>query len=133
MQDTGKEWSEGSVEEFEIKFYEKILEQQPNFIECAQVLAALYTKNGMYKNGLELDRRLSQLLPNDPIVFYNLACSYSLTGDMDSSLDVIKKAIELGFDDFDHIYNDPDLINLRKDRRFQDILSRNIKSKNIDR
>ena len=110
--------------EFEIAFYENILRKRPNFIECLKTLAELYTKVGRHHEGLVLDERLSGLMPGDETVFYNLACSYSLTGHIEKSLEAIKKAIKLGFNDFDFIKNDPDLMNLRKDKRFQEILSR---------
>ena len=111
---------------FEIEFYENILKERPDFIEALKVLAQIYTKSGMYKKGLQLDKRLIELLPYDSIVYYNLACSYSLIVDIDSSLKAIKKAIELGYSDFAYMDKDPDLINLRKDRRYEQIFSKNI-------
>lgn len=109
--------SEKSVE-FEIDFYENILKERPNFIECMKVLAALYTKTGRYHKGLLLDQRLAELTPVDATVLYNLACSHSLLGDIDKSLESLKKAIELGFVDFRYLKTDPDLVNVRKDKRF---------------
>ena len=120
------EHKKDSNTEFEIEFYEKILEERPDFVEALKVLAELYTKSGKYKKGLQLDKRLVRFLPSDAIVYYNLACSYSLVEDIDNSLKAIKKAIELGYDDFDHMNNDPDLVNLRKDKRAEEILSKNI-------
>lgn len=111
-----------SAVEFEIAFYEKILGERPNFIECMKVLAALYTKTGRYHRGLSLDQRLAELTPVDASVFYNLACSYSLIGDIDKSLESLKKAIELGFTDFRHLKNDPDLVTVRKDKRFYTLI-----------
>lgn len=124
---TNKEKKENSTQ-FEIEFYERILKEQPNFIEVLKVLAELYTKNGMYKEGLKLDKRLAGLLPNDAIVNYNLACSYSLLSDLDESFRALKKAINLGYNDFIHMNKDPDLANLRKDKRFEEIISKNIGS-----
>ena len=60
-------------EKFEIEFYEKILQERPNFIEALRVLAEIYTKSGEHKKGLELDKKLTELLPDDHIVHYNLA------------------------------------------------------------
>lgn len=111
---------------FEIEFYEKILQDRPDFVEALKALAELYTKSGMHKKGLRLDKRLSELLPYESIVFYNLACSYSLTGDIENSLGALKKAIDLGYNDFNFMYNDPDLENLKKDRRAEQIFSKNI-------
>lgn len=106
------------IVDFEISFYENILKKQPNFIECMKVLAEHYTRSGRYQEGLSLDLRLAEALPSDATVAYNLACSYSLLGQIEKSLAALKKAIKLGFTDVSHIKNDPDLENIRKDKRF---------------
>ena len=116
--------------EFEISFYEKILEKRPNFVDALKVLAELYTKSGRYKKGLQLDKRLTGLLPCDSVVYYNLACSYSLIGDIDNSLKAICKAIDLGYDDFSYMNSDPDLNNLKQDRRFEDLFSQKSRRNN---
>lgn len=115
-----------SNEKFEIEFYEKIIQERPNFVEALKVLAETYTKSGEHKKGLELDKRIVELLPRDHIVHYNLACSYSLLEEIDNSLKSIKKAIALGYNDFDYMNKDPDLVNLRADKRFEEIFSKKI-------
>jgi lipopolysaccharide biosynthesis regulator YciM len=54
--------------QFEIVFYENILKHSPGFIEALIALAELYTKEGMHDKGLELDRRLAELRPEDPVI-----------------------------------------------------------------
>lgn len=114
--------------DFEIAFYNGLIEKNPNFIEALVALGDLYTKSGMYKEGLAIDEQLVQLKPEDPIVLYNLACSYSLLEDIDKAFRAFKKAINRGYYDLQHLEQDDDLTNLRKDRRFQQYLTR-IKSK----
>jgi tetratricopeptide (TPR) repeat protein len=104
--------------DFEIQLYEKTLKESPDFIEAMMALADLYTKKGLYREGLQLDERLSRLRPDDPMVFYNLACSYSLVNNTFAALNAAKKAVELGYDDFDYLISDPDLANLLKDKDF---------------
>ncbi len=108
--------------DFEIQFYENVLKGSPDFIEAMMALADLYTKKGLYREGLNLDERLSRLRPEDSVIFYNLACSYSLLNNSYAALNAIKKAIELGYDDFEHLYNDQDLANLLADAQFQQYL-----------
>ena len=103
---------------FEIQFYEGILERSPCFIEVLGALGDRYTRNGFYQQGLVMDERLYQLRPDDPVVLYNLACSYSLLDDKDKALRAIKQAVHCGYDDFEHLEADKDLDNLRGDRRF---------------
>lgn len=103
---------------FEIRFYEGILGKSPCFIEALATLGDLYTRKGFYRQGLDMDERLYQLRPGDPVVLYNLACSYSLLDEKDKAFRAIKQAIHCGYDDFEHLEADNDLDNLRSDRRF---------------
>ncbi|MCK4912116.1 MAG: hypothetical protein KAS05_00155 [Candidatus Omnitrophica bacterium] len=99
---------------FEIKFYEGLLEYHPNFIDVLIPLGDVYTRKGFYKEGLAVDEKLTQLLPNDPIVYYNLACSLSLTSQLEQALIKLKKAVLLGYDEFSFMSQDSDLENVRK-------------------
>ncbi len=109
--------------DFEMRFYERLVEKKPDFIEALSALGDLYTKKGLYEKGLNIDERLVQLRPEDSTVLYNLACSYSLLKNMDKAFETIKKAVRYGYDDFDHLLSDKDLINLRQDARFQEYFS----------
>ncbi len=108
--------------EFEIKFYQGILKQKPDFIQALAALGDTYSKRGLFKEGLAVDKRLVNLRPQDPIIWYNLACSYSLLSDIDSGLEALQRAVNLGYDDFYFMNKDPDLDNLRKDERFQKLV-----------
>lgn len=105
--------------DFEIKFYEEILKQQPDFINVLIPLGDVYTHKGFYKEGLAVDEKLTQLLPNDPIVYYNLACSLSLVGRPIESLTKLKKAVVLGYDEFSFMSQDSDLDNVRELAEFK--------------
>ena len=104
--------------EFEIEFYENILKKKADFVQALTALGNAYTQKGLYEKGLEIDKKLIRLRPDDPIVFYNLACSYSLLQQIDLALEALTKAIELGYDDFDYMQADADLANIRRDERF---------------
>jgi len=110
--------------EFEITFYNGLIAKNPGFAEALIALGELYTNAGMYKEGLAVDERLVQIRPDDPIVLYNLGCSYSLLGHIDKAYRSVKKAINCGYCDFKHLQQDDDLSNLREDRRFQRYLLR---------
>ena len=110
--------------EFEIAFYNGLIAKNPNFVEALVALAELYTVSGMIDHGLTIDERLAQLKPDDPVILYNLACSYSLTNQIDKAYRSMKKAIHCGYADFRHLDRDRDLDNLRQDRRFQKFISK---------
>lgn len=115
--------------EFEIGFYENILKGAPDFIEALTVIGDLYTKAGMWQKGLDVDLRLVKLRPEDPMVHYNLACSYALLNQTQASLASLTKSIELGYDDFEYIKADGDLENLFKDPDVQHYIRKLEKSK----
>ena len=53
--------------DFEIAFYEAILQDTPMFIEALVVLGDLYTKAGLWQKGLDVDLKLSRNMPRDTI------------------------------------------------------------------
>jgi len=103
---------------FQMSFYEELLVRRPGYVDALIALGEIYTRKGLYEKGLDVDRRLACLRPENPIVHYNLACSLSLLGYVVSSLEAIKRAVKLGYDDFQYMSRDPDLRNLRRDERF---------------
>lgn len=115
-------------EDFNIAFYEGIVRKNPVLTACLMYLANAYTAVGMYEKGLEIDKRLSRLLPDDPLVIYNLACSYSLTNDIEMAISTLKRAIDLGYNDIEHLLKDKDLKNIRRDERYKNLINNMIKS-----
>ncbi|MCM8831796.1 MAG: hypothetical protein NC918_06370 [Candidatus Omnitrophica bacterium] len=110
--------------DLEILFYENLIKERPDFIQALISLGNAYTQRGFYQEGLEIDKKLVKLKPDDPIVHYNLACSLSLVGEIEESLKELKKAILLGYDEFDYILIDKDLENLCKSPLFKDFFSK---------
>lgn len=109
--------------EFEIAFYENILKETPDFIEALIAVGDLYTRAGFWQKGLDVDLKLSKLRSDDATIFYNLACSYALLNQTRPALTALSRAIELGYNDFKHLREDPDLENLMKDEQFQRFLA----------
>jgi tetratricopeptide (TPR) repeat protein len=107
----------------ELQFLQNVARRLPGDVEVLQALADLYTKTGQYEKGLDIDVQLSQLLPTDDLVWYNLGCSYALTNQADEAFEALTKAVELGYGDYDWMKTDPDLNNLHKDPRFESLLS----------
>jgi tetratricopeptide (TPR) repeat protein len=104
-----------------IQFMEGIVRRDPEYIEALQLLGDHYTQRGKYEQGLKVDERLSRLEPRNPLVFYNLACSYSLIGEVNQAANALDMALGLGYRDFKWLAKDPDLKTLRKHPLFRDI------------
>ncbi|HXB58119.1 MAG TPA: hypothetical protein VNU95_01050, partial [Candidatus Acidoferrales bacterium] len=86
-----------------------------------QLLGDHYTARGRFAEGLQVDERLARLEPGNPVVFYNLACSYSLTAQFERAALALEKALELGYNDFAWLAKDPDLKKLRAHPLFDDL------------
>lgn len=109
--------------DFEIDFYRSLLERDPNYVEVLKVLASNLTSKRRFSEGLEIDQRIVRLRPADPVAFYNLACTLSLSGQVDASLETLERALAMGYDEFDFLTHDPDLDAARRTPRFKKLLA----------
>jgi len=107
--------------DIQIQFMEGVVKRDPRYVEALQLLGDNYTKRGRYSEGLNVDERLAELEPENPLVFYNLACSYSLTDQCDRAADAIERALSLGYRDFNWLVKDPELKKLRAHPRYKAI------------
>ena len=116
-----------------IGFMEGVVKRDPGYVEALQILGDDYTRRGKYAAGLKVDQQLSSLRPDDPLVQYNLACSYSLIGNFNLAIAALEKALNLGYRDFKWLAQDPDLGNLRRHPLYQTIRAkvRKMQSKKV--
>ena len=118
-----KRLSRKEVRELDIKisFMEGVTRRDPSYVEALQILGDHYTQRGRFEYSLKVDKKLSKLEPDNPLVFYNLACSYSLNGEYDAAVTALDQALILGYRDFKWLARDPDLRKLRKHPGYRDI------------
>lgn len=109
------------------------------FMSAYQELNAKYQKNYQAKNFPATDAILKEMLAlvenlpwsaeekekYQPIiaqataeVYYNQACSYSLQNRKKQAVNAFEKAIQAGYQEYQHANGDTDLHNIRKDKRF---------------
>lgn len=103
---------------FCLEFCSRVLERRPCHLDALALAAGYFTEFGYYADGLRVDQALGALKPRDPVVLYNLACSYSLNSLPDEALDALMRAVENGYADHRHVENDRDLEAVRRDPRF---------------
>jgi tetratricopeptide (TPR) repeat protein len=108
--------------DFELDFFGRILDRNPDYVDVLRVQGNNLTLKGRYAEGMQIDRRLVQLRPNDPLAHYNLACSYALLKRPEQALKTLRRAVELGYRDFRYMRQDPDLDSIRPDPRFRQLL-----------
>jgi len=97
---------------FETLFFESVFRRDRNYVEVIELLGGLYTQQGRIADGLKMDRRLVRLCPNNATAHYNLACSLALSHRPADALRTLRRAIELGYSDFDWMTKDSDLVSL---------------------
>ncbi len=107
----------------EIAFLEGLRGQMPQDTCVLKLLGDDYTTAGRIQAGLEVDLQLASLLPADPTVHYNLACSHSLVGELRESAQALCRAIRLGYDEWDWMRKDEDLDNLRHSVEYVSVTS----------
>ncbi len=112
-----------SQADIDIALLEDILAENINHLDAMKQLAELYTQIGHYREGLQMDRRIVRLRPLDAIAHYNLACSFSLCHLLDDAFRTLAKAMRLGYRDYEHMWNDPDLQEARTDPRWEELFS----------
>jgi len=109
---------------FDIAFYESVLRRQPRYDEVIELLGGLYTKAGRISDGLKMDRKLVRLRPDNATAHYNLACSLALVRRKADALRALRRAIELGYDDYQWMADDADLDGLKASPEFQALLAK---------
>lgn len=113
--------------EFEIRFYERLLKEKPDYVDALIPLAHAYTEKGDYEKGLAADLRLAALCPEDATVYYNLACSYSVLKDAGKAMQALETSFRLGYCDFKHMMEDQDLDLLKQNPEFRELVKKYFK------
>lgn len=103
----------------QIEFIEGLVRRDPDYVDALQLLGDHYTRRGRFQEGLGVDERLMRLDPQNPLTFYNLACSCALTQQFDRAAAALDAALNLGYRDFRWLARDPDLREFRKHPAFQ--------------
>ena len=108
--------------EFELDFFAGVLNRCPDYVDVLRIMGNLLTLKGRFADGMQIDKRLVQLRPNDALAHYNLACSFALLKRPEQSLKTLRRAVELGYRDFRYMKEDHDLDSIRHDPRFRQLL-----------
>jgi len=80
-------------------------------------VSALEPRNFVGDNG-------ARVSPVMPVTQYNIACCYSMLGQVDEGLKSLDQALNLGFEDYGKVRADPNLAKLRQSPKFSDVLDK---------
>lgn len=106
----------------EVRFLEGVRRRCPEDSRVLKALGDLYTRGGELEKGLNVDRELVRVCPDEPEVWYNLGCSCALIGEKKEAFDALSRAVELGYSDHEWMSRDKDLRSIRHDPRFRSLL-----------
>ena len=118
---------EESAQEMYSAFIERAaraIELNPNDARALVLSALTYLKLGDKKAGLESLGKAQAASPESSNVFYNSACFHSVAGDVETALDCLEKAADLGARNKRLWESDLDFANIKGHPRFRALLER---------
>ena len=105
-------WSEA------VRNYEMSLRHNQDIPDIHINLSTAQLRARTFDKAYETLKTLQEKNPNHPALFYNLACYYALTSQIDPAWESLQNAVTLGFKNIAAIKTDPDLAPLRNDPRY---------------
>ncbi len=103
---------------------ERRLDRHPDDPRALYLGAGALCRLGDRERSREWARRALAMDPDDSGVLYNVACVFSLLGDLDEAIDCLEKVFRGGSTQIEWIEHDPDLEPLRNHPRFRALLER---------
>jgi TolB-like protein/Tfp pilus assembly protein PilF len=120
----GREAAAAAANRQRVEVVERRLEFNPDdvpmLLDGASALAAL----GERQRSLEWASRILDKAGDDALVLYNLACLYSLAGEVTSALDSLERSYDAGLADPEWMRQDSDLDNIRHHPRYKELVRR---------
>jgi TolB-like protein/Flp pilus assembly protein TadD len=112
-----------------IENVEKHLEHHPDDSRAYQLGALALLELGERDKGLEWARRAASLDPTNPMLLYNMACFFSLAGEIEDAIGYLRRAFDGFANESDATMKewataDPDLDAIRSDPRYTEILAK---------
>ncbi|MGH9497519.1 MAG: protein kinase domain-containing protein [Terriglobales bacterium] len=117
-------WTPGNVEKARqaydtaIRMVRQEIVKNPGQADLRADLALYLVQSGNKAEALTALKAAEQVRSNDPGVLYNIAVAYELCGNRDKALETLLSAVKAG-QSLDDIKNDPELVSLRADPRYQ--------------
>ena len=105
-----------------VKLIEERLELNPDDARAWNLGAGTLATQGETERALEFARKSVAIDPDDPMLLYNIACTYARLGRTDDSLTTLEHAVDKGYGHKDWVEHDPDFDSIRDTPRFQAIV-----------
>jgi tetratricopeptide (TPR) repeat protein len=105
--------------------YPRYLSKHPDDARAYLHFAIYCAKNGRDQEAKQEAAKALELNPEDPAILYNAACFYAIIGENAKALDLLKEAIEAGFEHIEWLKRDPDFDNIRQEKEFVELMKGN--------
>jgi tetratricopeptide (TPR) repeat protein len=96
-----------------------LLSDNPNDFFALANIGLVKARIGEVKEAQNVIRNLERNGGVDPSIIYQICAIYSIMNDIPNSVKYFKKAISLGFNEYDFLLTDPDMENLLKSKEIQ--------------
>ena len=103
---------------------ERHLKMNPDDSWALGVGAVNLAELGERERAIQWAERAIDASDEEPIIFYNSACTFAVLGESNRALDLLERSVALGWGDREWIQNDSDLASLHGNPRFRDVLGR---------
>jgi spermidine synthase len=110
-----------------LEHFGQVLSIDPKHVKTLFVLGGLMAQQGKLESALKYYEEALALAPKSILGHYNMACVLARQRETVRAVESLRKAIEVGFDDWDHLMTDPDLENIRHARAYQELISQHEK------
>lgn len=102
--------------------YNKAIELNQKNDKAYYNRGTVYKAKGLIEQAMDDFKKTIELNPNKDYTYYNVACLYSLRKKAQESCLWLQKAIHAGFNDWELMKNDADLINIRNTSCYKEII-----------
>jgi adenylate cyclase len=106
-----------------IELIERALGVNPHDARARYMGAANFAAMGEKAKAIEWANLALRSSADEPMVFYNAACTFAVLDEHDRAVDLLERAVQLGWGDRAWMANDSDLASLRDKPRFQALLT----------
>jgi len=103
--------------------YQKALVQNPDYTDAQIGLGQVYCALKKYDLALNQLQSVLKSHPELTYVYYAIGSVYAVKGEKDQAISWLKKAVDRGFSNVEHMNRDSFLDSIRKDTRFVKLMS----------
>ncbi|MGH9579563.1 MAG: TPR end-of-group domain-containing protein, partial [Terriglobales bacterium] len=111
------------LQQGQVRVLERQLERVPEDVRARILLASNYADHGSESDAIRHLQTAVALRPSDSNVLYNAACTYAQLQKKADALEMLRRAIDSGYQRLEWARRDPDLASLQDEPEFQRLVS----------